>query len=72
MIWKLSLIRVWSALFQNAQIHSYLGITVMAASTLQVVAGILRPKPESSVRNIFNWGHWFLGKSTHIIAGTLV
>ncbi|XP_060607883.1 putative ferric-chelate reductase 1 isoform X2 [Ruditapes philippinarum] len=51
-----------------AVIHSYLGITVMSASTLQVIVGILRPKPTSKFRNSFNWGHWFLGKSTIIVA----
>ncbi|XP_045188788.2 putative ferric-chelate reductase 1 isoform X1 [Mercenaria mercenaria] len=55
-------------LTENAEIHSYLGITVMSASTLQVVMGIVRPKPDSKIRAIFIWGHWFLGKSTIIIA----
>jgi hypothetical protein len=43
----------------------------MSASTLQVIVGILRPKPTSKFRNIFNWGHWFLGKSTIIVAGKI-
>ena len=56
-------------IFQVAEVHSYLGIALMAASTLQVLAGMLRPGLESSVRPVFNWGHWFMGKASHILAG---
>ena len=52
-----------------AEVHSYLGIALMAASTLQVLAGMLRPGLGSSVRPVFNWGHWFMGKASHILAG---
>ncbi|XP_045190938.2 putative ferric-chelate reductase 1 [Mercenaria mercenaria] len=48
--------------------HSFLGITVTGASTLQLLTGILRPNPDSKLRKIFYWGHWFLGKSTVILA----
>ena len=41
----------------------------MAASTLQVLAGILRPGLDSNFRQVFNIGHWMLGKLTHITAG---
>ncbi|XP_060602320.1 putative ferric-chelate reductase 1 [Ruditapes philippinarum] len=59
---------VVDGLTELAEVHSYLGITVMSASTIQVAMGLLRPKPGSQMRTIFNWGHWFLGKSTIIIA----
>ena len=43
----------------------------MAASTLQVLAGLFRPGPEAKIRPVFNWGHWLMGKSTHILAGKI-
>ncbi|KAL3864280.1 hypothetical protein ACJMK2_005976 [Sinanodonta woodiana] len=48
--------------------HGYVGIAVMAASSVQVLAGMLRPGLDSSIRPVFNWGHWFLGKSSHILS----
>lgn len=44
----------------------------MSVTVLQVVAGILRPDAESNIRPIFNWGHWFMGKSAHILSGTVL
>jgi len=56
-------------IFQDAIIHGWVGIAVMSAAVLQVFGGIVRPGPKSDFRVVFNWGHWFLGKSTHILAG---
>jgi hypothetical protein len=44
----------------------------MSVTFLQVVAGILRPDSESNIRPIFNWGHWFMGKSAHILSGIVL
>ena len=54
---------------QVAEVHSYVGIVVMSVATMQVLAGLLRPDPSSSLRPLFNWGHWFLGNSAHVLAG---
>ncbi|XP_052772855.1 ferric-chelate reductase 1-like [Mya arenaria] len=57
----------WTSAAGNA--HACLGVAVMAGSTLQVLAGVLRPAPGTRLRPIFNWGHFILGKATHITAG---
>jgi heme A synthase len=48
--------------------HSYVGLAVTACVGLQVMAGCLRPGPDHKMRVFFNWGHRFLGQSTHILA----
>ncbi|WAR12220.1 FRRS1-like protein, partial [Mya arenaria] len=52
----------------TAEIHAYLGIALMSACTLQIVCGVAHPDLKSRLRPIFNWGHWFLGKSCHLLA----
>lgn len=51
-----------------AKLHSYIGIALMSACTLQVLAGMLRPGLDSKIRPIFNIVHWLCGKSCHILA----
>lgn len=55
-------------LSENAKLHSYFGIAVMAATTLQVLGGMLRPGLESKIRPAFNVAHWLCGKSCHLLA----
>lgn len=59
-------------LTQVAETHGYVGIALMSVTLLQVVAGILRPDPESNLRSVFNWGHWFMGKSAHILSAVSI
>lgn len=51
-----------------ARLHSYIGIALMSACTLQVLAGMLRPGLDSKIRPVFNIVHWLCGKSCHILA----
>ena len=41
----------------------------MAASTLQMIMGLIRPGPDSNLRPYFNWAHFLFGKATQITAG---
>lgn len=54
---------------QVAGLHAYFGIALMTTTSMQIISGLLRPKPSSKVRPLFNWGHWILGKLSHILAG---
>lgn len=56
------------ALSELAELHSYIGIALMSACTLQMLGGLCRPDLDSKVRPVFNIGHWLLGKSCHILA----
>ena len=36
--------------------------------TLQILFGLFRPSSTSKNRPVYNWGHWLLGVSCHILA----
>ncbi|CAG2255811.1 unnamed protein product [Mytilus edulis] len=55
-----------------AEAHAYVGIVLMAITTLQVFGGLLRPGPDSKLRPLFNWGHWLMGKTAHILAAVSI
>ncbi|BFZ01457.1 hypothetical protein BsWGS_04496 [Bradybaena similaris] len=48
--------------------HAYVGLAVVAAVSIQALAGALRPGIDHKMRYLFNWGHRFLGQITHILA----
>lgn len=49
-------------------VHAILGLTVLACVVLQALGGILKPKPGSDNRPVFNSLHLFLGNVTHLLA----
>ncbi|XP_060063572.1 ferric-chelate reductase 1-like [Ylistrum balloti] len=57
-----------NGLTNDTELHGWLGIAVMSGITLQLFGGLLRPDQSSNYRNIFNWGHWFLGKAIFLVA----
>ncbi|KAK3772862.1 hypothetical protein RRG08_024047 [Elysia crispata] len=48
--------------------HAYWGLAVTVAVGLQIIAGMLRPDADHKLRIVFNWGHWFLGQASHVMA----
>ncbi|XP_052102438.1 putative ferric-chelate reductase 1 [Mytilus californianus] len=59
-------------LTEVAEAHAYVGIVLMSVTTLQVFGGLLRPGPDSKMRPLFNWGHWLVGKTAHILAAVSI
>ncbi|XP_035272309.1 putative ferric-chelate reductase 1 isoform X3 [Anguilla anguilla] len=55
----------WS---HRAGAHPYLGCTVMFLAVIQPVMALLRPRPDSARRYIFNWMHFGAGTIAEIIA----
>ena len=49
-------------------LHAGFGIAVMCLTVLQVIAGMVRPGPDSDKRLLFNRIHRFLGIVTYILA----
>ncbi|CAG7837806.1 unnamed protein product [Allacma fusca] len=47
--------------------HPILGIILTALALLQVCLALVRPHPGNSKRPLFNWAHWSVGNSAHII-----
>ncbi|RUS81870.1 hypothetical protein EGW08_010393, partial [Elysia chlorotica] len=57
-----------STIREAAVPHAYWGLAVTVALGLQIIAGMLRPDADHKLRIIFNWGHWFLGHASHVLA----
>lgn len=61
----------WSALpghsnFQKA--HPYIGVIIMFFVILNPVMALFRPHPDEKNRYLFNWAHWLVGTSAHILS----
>lgn len=52
----------------SKKMHGITGFTATVLALLQPVFGLLRPSPTSSIRPIFNWGHWFIGMFSWAVA----
>ena len=48
--------------------HALLGFITAILAFLQPIGAMFRPHPDSSRRPIFNWLHWLVGNSAHVIA----
>ncbi|XP_023332869.1 putative ferric-chelate reductase 1 homolog [Eurytemora carolleeae] len=48
--------------------HPFLGLLVLALVSIQPLVALFRPSADTSYRWVFNWAHWFIGNSTHVIA----
>ena len=47
--------------------HPVLGVAAALLTFIQPFLALCRPAPTSSARWIFNWTHWFVGNSAHVI-----
>jgi hypothetical protein len=56
----------WSNVKNNP--HPATGMAVLVLALLNPVMAIFRPHPGTSRRPIFNWLHWAVGNSAHILA----
>ncbi|CAL8133643.1 unnamed protein product [Orchesella dallaii] len=52
--------------------HPILGIIVVGLAILQVFIAFLRPHPNTPMRPYFNWIHWGIGNSAHIVGSMLL
>ena len=51
--------------------HPILGIILIGLAILQVLGAFFRPLPTHEYRPLFNWLHWGLGNTAHIVGGTM-
>ncbi|XP_077981575.1 putative ferric-chelate reductase 1 [Glandiceps talaboti] len=49
-------------------IHAACGISAVALGLINPFMALCRPTPTASKRPIFNWCHWCVGRSAHILA----
>jgi hypothetical protein len=47
--------------------HPVLGVAALILTFIQPLIALCRPPSASSARWIFNWTHWFVGNSAHVI-----
>ncbi|KAK7790342.1 hypothetical protein R5R35_006853 [Gryllus longicercus] len=57
-------LKSWASSSKN---HAILGVITTALAFFQPIGAIFRPSPDSRRRPIFNWLHWFVGNSAHIL-----
>ncbi|KAL8582124.1 hypothetical protein ACOMHN_004043 [Nucella lapillus] len=50
------------------KLHPVMGILITIFTAVQIVFGIFRPSSTSKNRPVYNWGHWLLGFSCHILS----
>jgi hypothetical protein len=47
--------------------HPILGVILFGLAAFQVLIAFLRPHPGTKFRPLFNWVHWLVGNSAHIV-----
>ncbi|XP_022837537.1 putative ferric-chelate reductase 1 homolog [Spodoptera litura] len=55
----------WSTTGDNP--HAITGIVTVIMCFIQPIGAYFRPHPGTKTRPIFNWAHWLLGNSAHIL-----
>ncbi|XP_060531143.1 putative ferric-chelate reductase 1 homolog isoform X2 [Cylas formicarius] len=58
-------LKAWSA---EKNPHAILGTVTTILCFIQPIGAYFRPHPGTSTRPVFNWLHWLIGNSAHIIA----
>ncbi|KAK3603380.1 hypothetical protein CHS0354_025992 [Potamilus streckersoni] len=58
--------------YEYTKYHPYLGIAVTSLTTLNPIMAFFRPHPGEKYRPMFNWAHWFVGISAHILAAITI
>lgn len=48
--------------------HPYMGLVVGCLTFLNPIMALFRPKPDGKYRYIFNWAHFSVGTSAHLLA----
>ncbi|XP_021366826.1 ferric-chelate reductase 1-like [Mizuhopecten yessoensis] len=55
-----------------AKYHPILGIIVMSLTVMNPIIALLRCAPDHKKRPIFNFYHWFIGTSAHVLAAVTI
>lgn len=75
--WALTLVAVvlifveldgWTSVPISTNPHSLIGMIVTVLAFIQPIMAYFRPHPGTPRRFIFNWAHWLVGNSAHILA----
>lgn len=58
----------WTSIPTERNPHAVIGIIVTVMAFIQPLMAYFRPHPGTRNRFIFNWAHWLVGNSAHILA----
>lgn len=58
----------WTSVPISTNPHSLIGVIVTILAFIQPIMAYFRPHPGTPKRFIFNWAHWLVGNSAHILA----
>ncbi|KAK9497211.1 hypothetical protein O3M35_004571 [Rhynocoris fuscipes] len=53
---------------EGSQRHAILGVITVVLCFIQPIGAAFRPHPTARLRPIFNWLHWLIGNSAHIVS----
>ncbi|XP_046662444.1 putative ferric-chelate reductase 1 homolog [Homalodisca vitripennis] len=75
MVWLLTLtgavlivVEVGGWVSEASVVHALLGSATTLLCFIQPFMALIRPHPGASGRQLFNWAHWFVGNTAHILA----
>ena len=58
----------WTSLHVTDNPHAVIGVVTTVLAFIQPFMAYFRPHPGTPKRFIFNWAHWLVGNSAHILA----
>lgn len=58
----------WTSVETSKNPHALIGCVTTGLAFIQPFMAYFRPHPGTSKRFIFNWAHWLVGNSAHILA----
>ena len=61
----------WTSIPVTQNPHAVIGCITTALAFIQPIMAYFRPHPGTPKRFIFNWAHWLVGNSAHILGSTL-
>ncbi|MFH4975290.1 hypothetical protein AB6A40_001999 [Gnathostoma spinigerum] len=56
----------------SKQMHVITGFSAVCCAAVQPLIAVIRPGPNSSLRPIFSWVHWFVGTNAWILASITI
>ena len=62
----------WTSLPVTTNPHAVIGVVTTALAFIQPFMAYFRPHPGTPKRFIFNWAHWLVGNSSHILGSTFI
>lgn len=60
----------WTSVPTGVNPHALIGLFTTLLAFIQPIMAHFRPHPGTPKRYIFNWAHWFVGNTAHLLSCT--